>query len=43
MTGNDSFHYDENLGRKGNAGNFNPSKWRELVNAPDRATYDSHF
>ncbi len=43
MTGNDAFHYDENLGRKGNAGNFNPSKWRELLNASDRATYASYF
>ncbi len=39
ITGNDSFHYDENLGRVGNAGNFNPSKWRELVSASDRNTF----
>ena len=43
MTGNDQFHYDENLGRMGNSGSFSPSKWRELVNSTDRATYDSHF
>ncbi|MSU23228.1 MAG: hypothetical protein EXS32_05315 [Opitutus sp.] len=43
MTGNDAFHYDENLGRKGNTGSFNPSKWRELVNKTDRDTYASYF
>jgi hypothetical protein len=43
ITGNDAFHYDENLGRKGNAGNFSPSKWRELVTATDRNTYASKF
>ena len=43
VTGNDAFHYDENLARKGNAGFFNPTKWRELVTAPDRATYASYF
>jgi hypothetical protein len=43
ITGNDAFHYDENLGRQGNAGNFNPSKWRELTTASDRATYESHL
>lgn len=43
ITGNDAFHYDENLGRQGNAGNFNPSKWRELTTSSDRATYASYF
>lgn len=43
MTGNDAFHYDENLGRSGNAGYFNPTKWRELVTSDDRAPYASYF
>jgi len=43
LTGNDAFHYDENLGNANNSGTFSPSKWRELVTAADRATYSGHF
>lgn len=43
MTGNDSFHYDEALGRQGGNGTYSPTKWIELDSASDRALYDSYF
>jgi hypothetical protein len=43
ITGNDAFHYDENLARQGNSGSFSPTKWRELVSATERAAYASYF
>jgi hypothetical protein len=43
MTGNDSFHYDENLANAANSNMMTPTKWRELVTASDRTTYSSQF
>ncbi len=43
MTGNDSFHYDESLGRIGTSGTYTPTKWIELTKSSDRATYAAYF
>jgi hypothetical protein len=43
FTGNDSFHYDESLAENTLGGAYQPSKWRELVNATDRALYTTQL
>jgi hypothetical protein len=43
FTGNSSFHYDESLKDNIAGGTYQPSKWRELVSAADRALYTTQF
>lgn len=41
LTGNAAFHYDESLGDFGGGNPYRVSKWQELTQATDRATYST--
>lgn len=43
LTGNETFHYDENLANAANGGSYSPTKWRELVTVADRNSYSTQF